>query len=143
MNSLHRGRGFSLIELLVAIAVIGILSTLGALGISELRDVAQFQDAIKVFESSVAEGRRIAKSEDRMVTFSVEQDGSGWAVVVDGKRSIVKRAQFSEALSIDLEPPYGTAGYPSGASAEVDVTLGRRQATLHIVGVLARTVVVR
>lgn len=75
-----KARGFSLIELLIAIVVIGILLALALPSFSNMLRNA----SIRNLASSIAGGLNVAKAEavrrNKLISFELPVDGSGWVV---------------------------------------------------------------
>lgn len=131
---------FSLTELLVVIALIGILALGGTLGVQGLFDRGRLSEAVNTVTSDVEQARRLAKRLDRAVVYSVNQVGGEWRSVVDGTERSIGAEVTSGAMSVTLAPPFGTY---AGGDVEIDLQVRGSQASVTVTGVLARTVVQR
>jgi len=65
-------RGFTLVELLVVLALIGMLVTLVPLAFERLRESAQYRDAVRAVLTDVRQARSRAQSEGREIRFGVD-----------------------------------------------------------------------
>src|SRR3990172_4562618 len=113
-------QGFSLVELLVVIAMIGILVAIGAGGSRALLDRGRLSEALNRVTSDVEQARRLAKRLDRAVTFEVIQQDGVWRSVVDGEGRDLGADLTSGAVTLVFEPPFGTY---AGAQARLDVSV--------------------
>jgi prepilin-type N-terminal cleavage/methylation domain-containing protein len=132
--------GVSLIELLLVIALIGILVALGAGGLRGLLDRGRLSEAINKVTTSVEEARRLAKRLDRDVVVAFAQQDGRWVVVVDGAARELAADVTSGSASVTFEPPFGTYG---GAQLEVSLAVRDVAASVFVTGVLGKTVVRR
>lgn len=134
--------GFSLIELLIVIAIIGILAIGGVLGARALLDRARLSQGLATVERQVSEARRLAKRLDRDVSFEIVQVDGRWQIAVDGRAVQLPGAMSvtTGTVDIDLEAPFGTY---SGTQFDVGLDIRGVAATATVTGVLARTVVQR
>ena len=134
--------GFSLMELLIVVAVIGILVAISGFGAQELLHRGQLSEALHTVESQVAEARRLAKRLDRDVTYRVYPEGGVWQVAVDGRPEALPASVdvTTGEKAITLQAPFGTY---AGSAFNVGLTARSVSATATITGVLARTVVQR
>lgn len=134
--------GFSLVELLIVIAIIGILAIGGILGARALLDRARLSQGLATVERQVSEARRLAKRLDRDVPLQVLAVDGTWQIVVDGRAVELPGAMTvtTGIVDIDLEAPFGTY---SGTPFEVGLDIRGVTGTATVTGVLARTVVQR
>jgi len=65
-------RGFTLVELLVVLALVGMLVTLVPLAFQRLRESAQYRDAVRAVLTDIRQARSRAQSEGREIRFGVD-----------------------------------------------------------------------
>jgi general secretion pathway protein H len=65
-------RGFTLVELLVVLALLGMLVTVVPLAFERLRESAQYRDAVRAVLTDIRQARSRAQSEGREVRFGVD-----------------------------------------------------------------------
>lgn len=138
MNSRH---GLSLIELVIVIAVIGILVAIGGIGGASLLQSSRLNSAVNSVETQIALARRLAKETDSVVEFAVVDTEQGWSVRVGNRAMDLQGVSVTTGnIALDLQPPYGTY---VGNSQMVGLRVGNKTAEVEITGVFARTVVHR
>lgn len=65
-------RGFTLVELLVVLALVGMLVTLVPLAFERLKESAQYRDAVRAVLTDIRQARARAQSEGREISFGVD-----------------------------------------------------------------------
>lgn len=65
-------RGFTLVELLVVLALVGMLVTLVPLAFERLRESAQYRDAVRAVLTDIRQARSRAQSEGREIRFGMD-----------------------------------------------------------------------
>jgi len=78
-----RGRGFTMVELLVVLAIAGALLTVAPTALHRYRDSAQYRDALRTMTAQLSEARQTAISGGRVVAFRVDLDARQFGV--DGR----------------------------------------------------------
>lgn len=68
----RRGRGFTLLELVVVLALIAALLALAPMALGRYKESADYRDTVRRFAASLAEARQLASSGGRAVAFSVD-----------------------------------------------------------------------
>ena len=132
-----RSLGFTLVELLVVIAVLGVLLGLSAAGGKQFLDQARLRDALITLEHQVREGRRLAKTLDRDISLEIANNGTEWQVITDDvPRSL--GAIANDEVILSLEAPFGTY---SGDTKRIELRVGNARGSVLITGILAKTVV--
>lgn len=142
MSGSSRQSGFSLIELVLVIALVGVLAGISVVGGQALWKRSKLSNAVSLVETKLEEARRLAKAQDRDILFELRQVDGVWSVIVDGRPSELEAVTLSRDVNITMNAPYGTL-----ESAEdpisIDVSVQDIGASVHIVGVLAKAVIVR
>ena len=141
---MNRSRvGVGLVQLLVVVAIFGILVALGLGGIRGFLDRGRLAEAVTTIDRQVGDARRIAKRTDQPVTLRLDQQGTSVLVSRDG----VQVASIDGAMllaggvtNVQFDPPFGTR---TGADVGFEIGVGSVSAEVRVVGVLARTVVLR
>jgi prepilin-type N-terminal cleavage/methylation domain-containing protein len=139
---MNRQAGLSLVEMLVVIALAGILTAIGGLGVRAMLDRAHLNEAIVTIDTQLAQARRLAKQQDRDITFTINQTSGVWQVAVDG-RSIALPGNVSVttgSVNLTLLPPFGTY---NGPQFSIGLSARSASATATVTGVLAKMVVQR
>lgn len=139
-DQVTRRVGFSLIELLIVIAVIGILVALVGVGSRGLLDRGRLSESVNHVTTAVEDARRRAKRLDTTVNLAIAQQDGEWVVSIDGVPRSLGADVTSGAVAIALNPPFGTY---AGAQLQVDLGVGSATASVFVTGVLAKTVVQR
>lgn len=120
---MRHARGFTLVELLVVFAILGLLLGLAPMAFERLREGAQYRDAVRGMTAQLRAARHRALSEGREVLFAVDldrhrygsDDADGWRVL---PRELQLRAvvaggpaqQASGVASIRFLPGGGASG---------------------------------
>lgn len=108
------GRGFSLVELLITLAIVGVLLALGVPSFT----VAIANSRIKTTAEAIQNGLQLARAEavkrNAPIRFQLTSDmssgcvlsttASNWFVSYDDPAGLCDRAFFDESLSADLNP---------------------------------------
>ena len=139
----RRHAGFGLIELLVVLAILGLLVALGVGGIRGFLDRGRLAEAVTTIDRQVGDARRIAKRTDEPVTLRLDQVGTSVSVSRDGEQvASIDGATIvaGGATDVQFDPPFGTR---AGADIGFEIAVGSVSAEVRVVGVLARTVVIR
>jgi general secretion pathway protein H len=77
------GRGFTLLELVVVLALIAALLAVAPMALGRYKESADYRDTVRRFAASLAEARHLATSGGRAVAFSVDLAGRQYGV--DGR----------------------------------------------------------
>lgn len=144
-------RGFSLLELLLVLLLLGLLGGLLLLGYQGLRDRAQVEEAARQLAQALAQARTEARVKGEARCVKVFPSGSspgGYALGAscDDLTAPTRRLPGvslsvgnAASLSVAYAPPYGEA--TQGVGAEVVVSHRGRSKTVRVVGPLGKAVV--
>lgn len=144
-------QGSSLLELLLALLLLGLLSGLFLLGYQNLRDRAQVEEAARKLAHALEQARTEArvKGQTRCVKiFPSDTDPGGYALGADcsGLSDPTRRLPGvalsvgnAASLSVAYAPPYGEA--IQGMGAEAVVSRKGWSKTVRVVGPLGKVVV--
>lgn len=69
---ISRSRGFTLLELLLVIAIAGLIAGATVIGVGRLQDKAEFKNSIRTIQGSLREARILSISERVPVTWKLE-----------------------------------------------------------------------
>lgn len=135
-------KGFTLLELMMTLAVLAVMLSLGVPAMANIRQQAQASAAISLLTTSLATARILAISRNRPVTVCPSQDGStcrrdltwdaGWIVYLDAARErqpasvddVLHRTDNSNGVAIHSTPGRHLVRYlPDGRSSGSNVTL--------------------
>lgn len=112
-----RGReGFTLLELLIVIVVVGILVSLGFSSFINAQRNAQLQEATAQFATDLQRARSTAQRYNRSANLVLGQDGSSYTLTLDGAPTV---RQLPHAAQIQRVKGSGTVTY-SAPYGEVD-----------------------
>ena len=134
MNPDHSA-GFSLLELVVVLAIAGLLFGLGGPAVGSLYDTMQYREAVREIVSAVKNGRRDAFASGEPVDLLIDTDRNRYALT-DQSQSLSDDAHSAlpEVLDItvvyaaEVSPKPGLAAirfYPAGGSSGGEITVVR------------------
>ena len=139
--SIQASQGFSLVEVLTAVAILGVLMGLAAPSFSEISLSSRLTDTANSLVSSAAQGRSEAIKRNAVVTMCMSADSSTCATSGGWQQGWILRAPVVPATS----PPtfvilYKDAGPPAGFKVNGSVNsidfnpvgVGTTQATLTV-----------
>ena len=133
-------RGISLTELLIVLAIIGILVAIGAGGVRALLDRGRLSEATNVIEGQIQEARRLAKRLDQDVTFTLAAASGIWEIDVNGRTSTLPAGVSIVPIggaTLVFDAPFGTY---AGGDVAMEVAVGSASRDIVVTGVLARVV---
>lgn len=119
-------RGFTLVELLVVLALVGLLTTMVPLAFERLRESAQYRDAVRAVLTDMRQARYAAVSEGREVRFAVDLPGRTYGMEGRPSRHLPEPLKLSATVAnIELLPGKTAAirflpdGGATGGSIEI------------------------
>jgi prepilin-type N-terminal cleavage/methylation domain-containing protein len=95
--------GFTVIEMVVAIVLAGILAQLAVKGFGTVSSQLAAREARSVFEGMVARTR--AQAIESGVTTALLTDATGDSVMILANGRIVETVRFQEQLGVDIQTP--------------------------------------
>lgn len=114
-------RGFTLVELLVVMAILGFMAALVPMAYAPMREAAEYRDAVRAVMDAMRSARNQAQIEGREATINVQLaqrrigvDEQNWYVVPEslGLRAVVADQEVAPdgSLSIRFLPRGGSTG---------------------------------
>lgn len=120
-----RSRGFTLVELLVVLAIAGALLAVAPVALQRYRESTDYRDTLRTIAAGLAEARHAAISGGRVVAFSVDLAGRQFGVDGGARRELpeglVVRATVADTDLLDnvARIRFFPGGNATGGSIEV------------------------
>lgn len=121
----HSVRGFTLIELMIAIAILGLTLAVAAPSVSTWTQNAQIRTAAENIRSGLQLARNEAIRRNANIRFTLAASGAGWAVTAESDGAVVQSMPSNEGTS-----NVTVATFPAGAGAVVFNGFGRSATTI-------------
>jgi general secretion pathway protein H len=135
---LHRPAGFTLLELLVVLAIASLLIALVPIAFDRLQEGTQYRNALRTMQTEMRQARQQALTQGRAVRFQVDLAGRTYGLVGRVEHSIPEKLrvratvanaelQANQIASIQFLPSGGATGgsidlmRPSGAGTRLKV----------------------
>ena len=128
-------RGFTLLELMVVLAIAGLLFSLGGPSVRTLSATMEYRDAVRQIVSAAKNARRDAFAQGVPMDLLIDTDRNRFALTADSPAvSADEFAALPEALDItvvyaaEVSPKPGLAAirfYPAGGSSGGEISVAR------------------
>lgn len=99
-------RGFSLIEILIVVTLMGVLIGISAPGIQRFYQNYNRKNSVEVLESSLSEGFSTSRSKNEKITISGKKSADFFSIN-QKKKNLFGNVQFQEDFQITYLPPFG------------------------------------
>jgi prepilin-type N-terminal cleavage/methylation domain-containing protein len=127
--------GFTLIEMTVALVVVGLTFAIAAPAAQKMYQTMQYHDAVRALSTAVAKARRQASVAGRPVDLVIDADQRDWTVAPAGTSlQSMAFASLPDTLALtvrsaaEVSPGNGVAAirfYPSGGCTGGDIAIER------------------
>ena len=133
----HVRAGFTLIELMVVIALLGILTMIAAPSFSDYLDSSQLQFSQQILETTLGQAFSHARSNPESVSVSGVTDGRSIMIITNNdtnnavSQALDRGIRFDTDFTITFTPPYGDIA-ETGPETEIQLN-GRRYHSITLV----------
>ena len=128
-----RSRGFSLIELLVVLVLIGIMAGVAAPAVGRFVDTLEFREQVAEVMAIVRYARLKAITEGKLLVITADTDASSHSLTLSGAVYEVRDLELAEDATLEIEPlelVFSPEGYATPGSLKL--TSGERSETITI-----------
>ena len=126
-------RGFSLIELLVVLVLIGIMAGVAAPSVGRFLDTLEFRKQSAKVMATVRYARLKAITEGKLVVMTATEGDGSQALTLSGAVAEVRELELAEDATLELEPlelVFSPEGYATPGTLKL--TSGDRSETITI-----------
>jgi general secretion pathway protein H len=125
MPTMMRSRGFTLVELLVVLAIVGALLAVAPMALQRYRESTDYRDTLRGIATGLTEARNTAIAGGRVVAFSVDLAGRQYGIDGGARRELPEglavRATVADTDLVDnvARIRFFPGGNATGGSIEV------------------------